>query len=405
MLGKQVEPTENIKRWVKFFNDQSKVDKLSRVLGARPLTIFSVPFFDCHWFDFENIETQIREEVSNHKHHCLTNINSTFYIPYQHNLFLTRGALSHHFCSHVFPTAEGLNFEIIRCDLDAYGNLEPYGYYSTTVSVDDVEQDLVKQLKTGRKLNGEDIYSNGVKIIGGALDYTRAYCLHTKSFLSGHVDDWKFLRSESQQKMFRKLFTDDVYSLSAFVFLVLGNGKYTSFHFIRNRDKFNQNFNTALPFLRNGSALTEESEARLKSTWMEMAHDFCMSFFPIINDIYHGLNLIHKHDTQVPVLTTTKDSVFKSKRRNKKGVKPLIEWRTYEYDISKPVFKLNKHTGYRGTHASPREHERRGHLRVMKKSGRQVWVNPCKVGDKALGEIHKNFVVTSNNPIGQSKEV
>ena len=136
---------------------------------------------------------------------------------------------------------------------------------------------------------------------------------------------------------------------------------------------------------------------------MARAADLFSEITSLLNHVYHALNLIHKHNTQIPVFTTTKDSVFKSKRRNRKGIKPLIEWRTYEYDISKPVFKLNKKTGYRGTHASPREHERRGHWRSLQ-SGKRIWVKPSKIGDKSMGEIHKNFVVTSTSSIGQSKE-
>jgi hypothetical protein len=47
-----------------------------------------------------------------------------------------------------------------------------------------------------------------------------------------------------------------------------------------------------------------------------------------------------------------------------------------------------------GTHASPRWHTRRGHWRNYK-SGKRVWVAQMEVGDKSLGVVVKDYVLTS----------
>jgi len=47
-----------------------------------------------------------------------------------------------------------------------------------------------------------------------------------------------------------------------------------------------------------------------------------------------------------------------------------------------------------GTHASPRHHTRRGHWRHME-SGKKVWIGPMEIGDKADGEVVKDYKVKS----------
>ncbi len=47
-----------------------------------------------------------------------------------------------------------------------------------------------------------------------------------------------------------------------------------------------------------------------------------------------------------------------------------------------------------GTHASPRLHLRRGHVRRLP-SGESVWVQPCVVGDKSKGMVTKDYVLNS----------
>lgn len=84
--------------------------------------------------------------------------------------------------------------------------------------------------------------------------------------------------------------------------------------------------------------------------------------------------------------------------------KPTLS-RTASAIKHKPVYKLSyttvhlpgvkserkAHQG--GTHASPRQHERRGHWRTYR-SGKRVWVKNCVVGDPSLGHVKHAYVVT-----------
>ena len=48
---------------------------------------------------------------------------------------------------------------------------------------------------------------------------------------------------------------------------------------------------------------------------------------------------------------------------------------------------------YKEHHASPRQHERRGHWRTYR-SGKRVWVKNCVVGDPSLGHVKHAYVIT-----------
>ena len=69
--------------------------------------------------------------------------------------------------------------------------------------------------------------------------------------------------------------------------------------------------------------------------------------------------------------------------------KPLYSFWTLEIDKSK-----NQTMGIPlgGTHASPRIHLRRGHARQYK-PGVYCWVQPCLVGKKEAGVIHKDYLL------------
>lgn len=78
---------------------------------------------------------------------------------------------------------------------------------------------------------------------------------------------------------------------------------------------------------------------------------------------------------------------FTNRRKIAAGKKPMYEWRTVLIEPQKPK---SEHQG--GTHASPRLHDRRGHLRRLK-SGKNVWVRSCKVGKAELGTIFHDYEV------------
>jgi hypothetical protein len=76
-------------------------------------------------------------------------------------------------------------------------------------------------------------------------------------------------------------------------------------------------------------------------------------------------------------------------RRINKGKLPLYEERIL-------TIKLNakQGTGTRtGTHESPRQHLRRGHIRRLETGN--IWVNACVVGDSSKGVIKKSYNVVA----------
>ena len=74
------------------------------------------------------------------------------------------------------------------------------------------------------------------------------------------------------------------------------------------------------------------------------------------------------------------------KARLKRGKQPLFSFWTLEL----PFERNEKGEPLGGTHASPRVHLRRGHVRQYA-VGKWTWVQPCAVGNKAIGIIHKDY--------------
>lgn len=79
---------------------------------------------------------------------------------------------------------------------------------------------------------------------------------------------------------------------------------------------------------------------------------------------------------------------FINKRREKKGKLPLFSYKILTIDNNN---KSKSNGTGKGTHASPRVHLRRGHIRRL--ADKTVWVSPCVVGDKSKGVIHKDYKV------------
>lgn len=73
------------------------------------------------------------------------------------------------------------------------------------------------------------------------------------------------------------------------------------------------------------------------------------------------------------------------KARAKRGKKPLFSYWVLELSGA----ESGGHRGG-GTHASPRLHLRRGHPRQYAPN-KWTWVQPCAVGNKALGMVHKDY--------------
>ncbi len=85
---------------------------------------------------------------------------------------------------------------------------------------------------------------------------------------------------------------------------------------------------------------------------------------------------------------TARKSLINSKRAAKGKGPVLFDWHTVNVG---PVTQKMPYQG--GTHASPRLHDRRGHWRTYKATGRRVWVRDCKVGDASKGVVFKDYQV------------
>lgn len=82
-----------------------------------------------------------------------------------------------------------------------------------------------------------------------------------------------------------------------------------------------------------------------------------------------------------------------NKKRRKAGKRPLDTYRILELASSSVMNKGEAH----GTHASPRQHFRRGHIRHL--PGGNVWVNSCVVGSANKGIARKDYAVAGQSRI------
>lgn len=78
-----------------------------------------------------------------------------------------------------------------------------------------------------------------------------------------------------------------------------------------------------------------------------------------------------------------------SKGKPKQGKQPFFSYKILTIDTQSQQPQSNTTGG--GTHASPRVHLRRGHIRRL--PNKTVWVNACVVGDKSKGMVHKDYNV------------
>ena len=80
-------------------------------------------------------------------------------------------------------------------------------------------------------------------------------------------------------------------------------------------------------------------------------------------------------------------NTFTNRRKIAQGKTPTYDWRTVLIG-AKSQSKESKG----GTHASPRLHDRRGHLRHLS-IGKNVWVKSCKVGSAELGAVFHDYEI------------
>lgn len=97
------------------------------------------------------------------------------------------------------------------------------------------------------------------------------------------------------------------------------------------------------------------------------------------------LSALQCNNTRPEIIKAPK---FINTKRKKKGLTPIFEYKVLTIDTQSTG---SSQGAGKGTHASPRVHLRRGHIRRL--IDKIVWVNPCVVGDKSKGVIHKDYEV------------
>jgi len=95
-------------------------------------------------------------------------------------------------------------------------------------------------------------------------------------------------------------------------------------------------------------------------------------------------------DTGCRSYTAKVKQTFTNKRKMALGKLPKFDWKTVVVQTASVQPTVTEFK--RVSHASPRLHDRRGHMRRLP-NGRTVWVNPCKVGDASKGVIFHDYQV------------
>lgn len=81
-----------------------------------------------------------------------------------------------------------------------------------------------------------------------------------------------------------------------------------------------------------------------------------------------------------------------NRKRQAKGKTPFFSYKVLQ--IAAGQSRSSQHTSAGGTHASPRAHLRRGHIRRLP-TGQTTWVNACMVGQMARGMVAKDYRITA----------
>ena len=108
----------------------------------------------------------------------------------------------------------------------------------------------------------------------------------------------------------------------------------------------------------------------------------------IIYDVLRAIYMMTYHTGEVYISVPTPREAEVNEKKMRKGKKPLVEFRLISVTAQKRVLPSIP----QGTHASPRQHWRRGHWRTYK-SGIRAWVEPMLVGDEKNGKIVKDYVI------------
>jgi hypothetical protein len=117
--------------------------------------------------------------------------------------------------------------------------------------------------------------------------------------------------------------------------------------------------------------------------------DFCVSRVIMLAAALNCSNVSHS--------TEFNPSNALNKKRSEAGKQPFFSYHVLDIRGDRRESEVS-HNG--GTHASPRVHLRRGHIRKHPSAG-NIWVNACVVGNKELGMVAKDYRVLPQHETAQ----
>jgi hypothetical protein len=125
-----------------------------------------------------------------------------------------------------------------------------------------------------------------------------------------------------------------------------------------------------------------------RSATPELVKHRCLSVLPLLDYAQR----MFAGEREVLLYTPTERDAATNAKRMRKGKAPVLEVR--EVRLSGPTLRPVARGDKGGTHASPRQHERRGHWRSYK-SGKKTWVEKMLVGKPDNGYV--KHVYTGGN--------
>lgn len=108
----------------------------------------------------------------------------------------------------------------------------------------------------------------------------------------------------------------------------------------------------------------------------------------LANSALVAIYMLTHHTGEVLMSRPSLEEVSTNKKRARKGKAPLVEFKLVSI-TGKETYKASTP---HGTHASPKQHWRRGHWRNCK-SGKRTWIEPMLVGDEKNGKIIKDYAI------------
>jgi len=108
----------------------------------------------------------------------------------------------------------------------------------------------------------------------------------------------------------------------------------------------------------------------------------------VISRAMETIYMMTFHDGEVYMSAPTPREIQVNQKKIRKGKTPLIEFKLITVTGKKRELPSVPH----GSHASPKQHWRRGHWRSYR-SGKRSWVAPMLVGDEENGKVVKDYAI------------